>query len=146
MALRGSIAMFTGDSSTPWHLTIGNPNAPIISMSRVYVKNIEISHTGEMLYNDIPKFINVSITVDQSRNLGKNEIANIFGIKYNRVYSSVADLKPDPPINNPTITPVSKDQLDIEKKGLTTSDDNSSSTSEEDNSNTNPDAKKSNNF
>lgn len=91
--LRGSIGMFTGEATTPWHLTIGNPYAPIISMSNVYLKNIDVSYQGEMLYNDIPKFINVKLSLEQGRNMGKNEIYDMFGIKYKRSYQPNNSIK-----------------------------------------------------
>jgi hypothetical protein len=99
--LRGSIGMLTGEATTPWHLTLGNPYAPLLSMSNVYLKNVDVSFSGDMLYNDIPKFINVSLSLEQGRNMGKNEIYNMLGIKYQRSYTKVSN---SDFINSETIT------------------------------------------
>ena len=82
--LRGSISMFTGDPSTPWHLTIGNPYAPLLSMNNVYARNVSVTFGKDMEYNDIPKIMNVKIQMKQGRNLGKQEIFSYFGVTYKR--------------------------------------------------------------
>jgi hypothetical protein len=87
--LRGSIAMLTGEAVTPWHLTIGNPYAPFLSMSNVYVTNVAIASKGDMMYNDIPKFLEVKVSMKQGRNMGGNEIYDMFGIEYQRIYKEV---------------------------------------------------------
>lgn len=91
--LRGSISMFTGDPNTPWHLTIGNPYAPLLSMNNVYVKSVNVTESSEMGYNDIPKFRTVKISMEQGRNMGKNEIYKLFGIKYKRHYNKTDSFK-----------------------------------------------------
>jgi hypothetical protein len=84
--LRGSIGMFTGDATTPWHLTIGNPYAPLLSMNNIYCKNVGITYGKDMGFNDIPKTINVKVSLVQGRSLGKQEIYNLFGVRYKRLY------------------------------------------------------------
>jgi hypothetical protein len=91
--LRGSISMFTGDANTPWHLTIGNPYAPLLSMNNIYVKNVQVSESSEMSYNDIPKYRDVKISMEQGRNLGKNEIYDLFGVRYKRHYNKTDSYK-----------------------------------------------------
>lgn len=87
--MRGSIAMLTGEAATPWHLTIGNPYAPLLSLNNVKVNNVEVTFTGEMQYNDIPKYIKVNLDLDQGRNMGKNEILDSIGIEYQRKYNQI---------------------------------------------------------
>ena len=91
--LRGSISMFTGDPNTPWHLTIGNPYAPLLSMNNVHVKSIVVTESSEMGYNDIPKFKTVKIGMSQGRNMGKNEIYKLFGVRYKRRYNKTDSFK-----------------------------------------------------
>lgn len=86
--LRGSIAMLTGEAATPWHLTIGNPYAPLFSMNNVHVSDVAVKHHGEMQYNDIPQFIDVTVDMKQGRSMGKQEIYDMFGINYKRVYKN----------------------------------------------------------
>jgi hypothetical protein len=85
--LRGSISMFTGDPSTPWHLSIGNPYAPLLSMNNVYTRSVAVTYGKDMGLNDIPRTVEVKIQMKQGRNLGKQEIFSYFGVRYKRYYN-----------------------------------------------------------
>lgn len=85
--IKGAINQATGANNTPWHLTIGNPYSPILSMNNIKVSNVDIKLGSELLFNDLPKFIYVTISVEQARNLGKQEMLRMFGVKYKRDYS-----------------------------------------------------------
>ena len=89
--MRGSIAMLTGEASTPWHLSIGNPYSPFFSMNNVYVNDVNVSFSGDLSYNDMPKYLNAKVSMKQGRNMGKNEIYDMFGIKYQRTYKKLKD-------------------------------------------------------
>lgn len=84
--LRGSIAMLTGEAATPWHLTIGNPYSPFLSMNNIHVTDVSCVAKGDMMYNDIPKYLEVKVSMKQGRNMGGNEIYSMFGIEYQRIY------------------------------------------------------------
>ena len=86
--LRGAIAQSTGMNLTPWHITIGNPLAPIISMNYIKVDSVELKLSGDLMYNDLPRFINVTISVSNARPLGKQEMLKFFGVKFKREYQS----------------------------------------------------------
>lgn len=88
-AIRGAIGQMTGEATTPWHLTIGNPYAPLLSMNNIYVKNVNVKFKSEMAVNDMPKFIDVSIELEQGRNLGKQELNRLFGVEYQRKYKKI---------------------------------------------------------
>jgi hypothetical protein len=87
--IRGAIAQMTGESSTPWHLTIGNPYAPILSMNNIIVKDVNIKAPNQLSFNDMPKNLNVTIDISQGRSLGKQEIMKIIGVEYQRKYKKV---------------------------------------------------------
>ena len=89
--LKGSIALMTGLSSTPWHLTIGNPVSPFISVSNVLVGDIGLSWSNELGYNDMPTRINVKLTATLGRPLGAQEIVRMFNNSYQRVYNPKTD-------------------------------------------------------
>ena len=91
--LRGSISMFSGLPSTPWHLTIGNPYAPLLSMNNVYLSNLEVTMGKDMGYNDMAKTMKVVASLEQGRNLGKQEIYEYFGVRYKRHYTNSSDKK-----------------------------------------------------
>jgi len=87
--LRGSISMFTGEANTPWHLTIGNPYNPLLSMNNIYCSNVTVKYGKDMGFNDIPRTLDVTVTLKQGRSLGKQEIYSLFGISYQRKYKKV---------------------------------------------------------
>jgi hypothetical protein len=89
--LRGSIAMLTGEAVTPWHLTIGNPYSPILSMNNIYVKNIDVKMGSDLAFNDISKNIDITVSMEQGRNMGRNEIYKMFGVEYQRYYKQEQD-------------------------------------------------------
>jgi len=87
--LKGSIGLMSGISTTPWHLTIGNPYSPIINIGNVYVDNVEIKLSNDLGFNDMPARIDVSISTQFGRPLGKQELEKMFNNGYKRVYSKV---------------------------------------------------------
>lgn len=87
--IRGAIAQLTGQPSTPWHLTIGNPYAPLLSMNNINVTGVNVKMGSEMSVNDLPKFINVEVEMEQGRNLGRQELTKLFGIEYQRKYKKI---------------------------------------------------------
>lgn len=86
-ALYASIALMTGENSTPYHLTIGNPYSPFISINNITVSEVTIDFSNELAFNDLPVSMKVSITANVGRPLGTNELIRIFNNGYARVYS-----------------------------------------------------------
>jgi hypothetical protein len=88
--LRGSIELMTGGrlSSTPWHLTIGNPYSPWLSTNHIIIKSATIETSKELGFNDMPQQLTVKFTCNLSRSLGKQEILRMFNNTYRRNYSS----------------------------------------------------------
>jgi hypothetical protein len=85
--IRGSIGAMTGQPTTPWHITIGNPWSPIISAGNMIVEKIELSAKGEMGFNDVPLFTTANISLRFGRHLGAQEIERIFNNGYQRIYN-----------------------------------------------------------
>ena len=85
-ALKGSLALMTGENSTPWHLTIGNPYSPFVSLGNVVVDNVELVFNNEFAFNDMPTLLKVKVTVRLGRSLGSQEIFQMFNNGYNRTY------------------------------------------------------------
>lgn len=88
--LRGSIELMTGGrvSSTPWHLTIGNPYSPWLSTNHIIIKSATIETSKELGFNDMPQQLTVKFSCNLSRSLGKQEILRMFNNTYRRNYSS----------------------------------------------------------
>ena len=85
--LLGSTAAMTGLAVTPWHLTVGNPLMPILSMNNIKLESCELHVSSEMGFNDIPKEITFKCTVTQARDFGAQEIFKFFNNGYDRTYS-----------------------------------------------------------
>lgn len=102
--LRGSLALMTGENSTPWHLTIGNPYSPFVSMGNVVVKSVKLDFNNELGFNDIPTTLKVTIEVALGRNLGAQEIFQMFNRGYERVYSDTGESISNNAIANNTTT------------------------------------------
>jgi len=89
--LKGSLGLMTGQNTTPWHLTIGNPLNPIISSANMIVDG-DMDFGNEIGFNDMPTKINVSFNVKLGRPLGKSELIDILDNTYGRTYSSIEDM------------------------------------------------------
>lgn len=87
-AMMGSIALMTGENSTPWHLTLGNPYSPFLSTGNIVVKNVTMNFNNEFGFNDIPTRLDVEVQVALGRNLGAQEIFRMFNNGYQRAYAT----------------------------------------------------------
>jgi len=86
--IRGGIGVITGENTTPWHLTIGNPYSPFVSMGNIKVTNISLDFGNDLAYNDIPTKLDVEIGIELGRNMGAQEIFAMFNNGYKRVYDT----------------------------------------------------------
>ena len=86
--LKGGLGVMTGENTTPWHLTVGNPYSPFISFGNVKVTDIAVDFPNELGFNDMTNRMNVAIKVDFGRNLGGQEIFAMFNNGYTRAYDT----------------------------------------------------------
>lgn len=88
--IRGSIELMVGGkySSTPWHISLGNPYSPWIATNHIIVKSASIESSTEMGFNDQPQKITAKIQCEFSRALGKQEIMRMFNNSFRRTYDS----------------------------------------------------------
>ncbi|MCK9417621.1 hypothetical protein M0Q97_13345, partial [Candidatus Dojkabacteria bacterium] len=128
--LRGSIELMTGGklSSTPWHLTIGNPYSPWLSTNHIIVKSATIVTSTEMGFNEQPKYLTVKFNCALSRSLGKQEILRMFNNTYRRNYTSTPPksepslFDSDPKQNNVKDNPANVELLPMSNKKPLVSD------------------------
>jgi len=85
--MKGTIGLMTGISTTPWHLTVGNPYSPIINIGNIVVNDVNIKLSNDLGFNDMPARIDVNVQIDFGRPLGKQEIEKMFNNGYKRLYS-----------------------------------------------------------
>jgi len=86
--LRAGLGVMTGENTTPWHLTIGNPKSPFFSTGNIKVSKVDLKFNNELGFNDIPTRLDVSITTSMGRNLGAQEILSKFNNNFLRVYDT----------------------------------------------------------
>lgn len=86
--LIGGVGVGTGINTTPWHITIGNPYSPFVSMGNIIVDKVEIKTNNELSFNDMPTRFSVNIQAKQGRNLGGQEMLSSFNNGYKRVYEN----------------------------------------------------------
>lgn len=85
-ALKGAIAVDTGLPMGNWHVTIGNPQAPIVSCGDLIVKKSTLTLGSELGYNDFPDSFKVKYELETTRERGSQEIQRIFNAGRGRVY------------------------------------------------------------
>lgn len=72
--IMGVVQALTGGPSTPWHITIGNPLRPIFCSGDMLCKSIELKLGEQLSFNDLPTYIEATITLESARDLGLQEI------------------------------------------------------------------------
>lgn len=76
--LIGVANALTGTTSTPWHITIGNPKRPMFSSGDMYVDDIKLTLGDTLANNDLPQYIKAEISFMNARSLGADEIYERF--------------------------------------------------------------------
>ena len=84
--LTGAIASLTGAHTAPWHITIGNPKAPFISVGNLIMDDVKLEVGNQFLFNDRPTKIKVTYKLSPGRNRGANGITSIFNVGKGRIY------------------------------------------------------------
>jgi hypothetical protein len=90
--LKSSLALTTGLPTTPWHVTVGNPLNPILSIGNVVVDQGNIKFGNEFNFNDMPTNFKVSFDIDFGRPLGRSELLEILNINYERNYNNSSNI------------------------------------------------------
>jgi len=106
-SIKGSIGLMTGEPTTPWHVTIGNPLNPIISVGNIVLNNNKITLGNDIGFNDMPTKVSASFGISLGRPLGVQELVEILNIKYTRSYN-----------NSTSLTPLTSRTLDTTRTGL----------------------------
>jgi len=115
--LRGVYGVHTGESTTPWHMTIGNPLAPVLSLNHIIVKSVNIkADSKEYTIGDIPKYVEATINVEASRDMGIDVVSQMFFRNHIRTYESTEIIKST--LNNSVVFSSSKTTLTEEEKKL----------------------------
>jgi hypothetical protein len=84
--IKAAYAVMTGAPSGLWHLTVGNPKSPIISIGDLIVESSTVTFGTELGFNDLPTSFKYEIRVRSARNRGRQEIEQIFNSGMGRIY------------------------------------------------------------
>ena len=85
-------AFLTGDPTGQWHLTIGNPMAPIMVIGNLALENSKITFEGPLGYEGFPTKMKMVCSLKPARPRDKGEIESMFNAGKGRFY-----LTPDVP-------------------------------------------------
>ena len=79
-------SLLTGENVGPWHLTIGNPRNPIMSIGNLIMTNSEVTHTGPLGIDDFPTEIIVKVTLKHARPRDSVEIQKMYTKGLSSIY------------------------------------------------------------
>jgi hypothetical protein len=74
-----------------WHVTIGNPFHPIMSIGNMVITSTKITHTGPLGLDDFPTGLKVEVTLDRGKGRDKRDIEKLYLHGLNRIYSQMGD-------------------------------------------------------
>jgi hypothetical protein len=80
----GIVNALTGNPSTPWHLTVGNPLRPVFCSGDMYTTDVTIKLGPILAFNDLPSTITCEFTLQNARSLGLQELLAKFNSGYLR--------------------------------------------------------------
>lgn len=84
--LTGAIAGASGLPNAPWHLTLGNPKKPVMSIGNLVCEKVDVTGKNELGFDDWPTALEAKFTLKNARPLGAQEIENIFNAAQQRIY------------------------------------------------------------
>lgn len=87
--LQGIVNALTGQNSTPWHITIGNPKKPIFCSGDMLCSDVTITLGKVLAFNDLPSSITITCNFKNARGLGSQEIFNKFNSGRGRSYTRI---------------------------------------------------------
>jgi len=77
-ALYAVTSILDGSPTGFWHVTIGNPRNPIMSMGNMIVKDTKIQHYGPLGLDDFPTGIKVTMTLEHAKARDITEIGKMY--------------------------------------------------------------------
>ena len=83
---QGLNSLLSSDPVGLWHLTIGNPKHPIMSMGNMILTDVEIQHYGPLGLDDFPTGLKVKVTLTHGMPRDKMRIEYMYGLGDNRIY------------------------------------------------------------
>ncbi len=104
--LVGFPALMTGAPTGEWHVVVGNPFNPILTIGNLICKSCSFKFSDQIGHDDFPDELTVTIKLEHARSRDKGDIESMFNVGKGRVYYSLAtDPDPTDPSskNNPSV-------------------------------------------
>jgi hypothetical protein len=79
-------AFLSGDPTGQWHLTVGNPLMPMLTIGNLAMQDAQFEFEGPLGYEDFPSKLKVTITLKPGRPRDKGEIESMFNAGRGRMY------------------------------------------------------------
>jgi len=79
-------AFLSGDPTGQWHLTVGNPLMPMLTIGNLAMQDAQFEFEGPLGYEDFPSKLKVTITLKPGRHRDKGEIESMFNAGRGRMY------------------------------------------------------------
>lgn len=79
-------SFLTGEPTGMWHLTVGNPLAPIISCGNMILDKSELKFHGAMGHHDFPTKMTLECTLKHGRPRDRSDIMSMFAPQVGRTY------------------------------------------------------------
>ena len=74
-----------------WHLTIGNPHHPIMSIGNMIITNTTIEHYGPLGLDDFPTGLKVTVELERGKPRDIRDIEKLYMHGNDRIYSSMGE-------------------------------------------------------
>ena len=74
-----------------WHVTIGNPKKPIMSIGNMVITNVTVEHNGPLGLDDFPTGLKVTVELDRGKPRDLRDIEKLYMQGTDRIYSSMSD-------------------------------------------------------
>ena len=74
-----------------WHVTIGNPKRPIMSIGNMVITGVTIEHNGPLGLDDFPTGLKVTVELDRGKPRDLRDIEKLYMQGTDRIYSSMSD-------------------------------------------------------
>lgn len=84
-------ALLTSEPTGLWHVTIGNPFHPIMSMGNMVLKNTTIEHYGPLGLDDFPTGLKVTCELERGKPRDQRDIERIYMGGQERIFYSMND-------------------------------------------------------
>lgn len=81
-------ALISGEPTGDWHVTIGNPLNPIVTMGNMYCDNSTMILGSGLGYDDFPMEVKFEIDLKHGKPRDKGDIENMFNAGRGRIYTS----------------------------------------------------------